>query len=112
MRRLIALLLTATARAIPEPPNLDQRVSTPPPALLAPAPAAGVALPKPPETRPTALEPVKLTYDSAPMIALAKNPTVTAGIATVREYIAKTEVTAAAARPQAGPRSTPPCPCR
>ncbi|MFN8611378.1 MAG: TolC family protein [Vulcanimicrobiota bacterium] len=100
MRRLIALLLTATARAIPEPPNLDQRVSTPPPALLAPAPAAGVALPKPPETRPTALEPVKLTYDSAPMIALAKNPTVTAGIATVREYIAKTEVTAAAARPQ------------
>ncbi|MBS2034878.1 TolC family protein [bacterium] len=101
MKRLLALMLTGAAWAIPEPPNLDQRVNTPPPALMAPVPApARQALPKPPETRPTVVETVKLTYDSAPMIALAKNPTVTAGIATVREYIAKVEVTAAAARPQ------------
>jgi outer membrane protein len=98
MKRAMFLLFMGGAWAIPEPPNLDQPGSIPPPALM--APAAPRVLPTPPATKATAVDPVKLTYDSAPMIALAKNPTVTVGIANVREFIAKAEVTAAAARPQ------------
>jgi outer membrane protein len=98
MKRFLPLLLAGTAWAIPEPQNLDSRTTPAPPALMAPAPVAPRVLPNPPAVKPTAVEKVKLTYDNAPLIALAKNPTVTSGIAQVRELMAKAEVTAAAAR--------------
>lgn len=94
MKRLLPLLLASTAWAIPEPANLDSHNAVTPPALM--TPATPRLLPSPPEVKPTAVEKVKLTYESAPLIALAKNPTVTAGIASVREYMAKAEVTASA----------------
>lgn len=95
MKRLLPLLLAGTAWAIPEPQNLDARATTPPPAMMAPATTTRV-LPNPPAVKPTAVEKVQLTYENAPLIALAKNPTVTAGIASVREFMAKAEVTNAA----------------
>ncbi len=96
MKRILFLLLASTAWAIPEPANLDSHNAIAPPALMAPATTR--VLPSPPEVKPTAVEKVKLTYENAPLIALAKNPTVTAGIASVREYMAKAEVTASAQR--------------
>ncbi|MBX3169687.1 MAG: TolC family protein [Candidatus Eremiobacteraeota bacterium] len=97
MKRLLPFLLAGSAWAIPEPQNLDSRVAPAPPALMAPATTARL-LPSPPAVKPTAVEKVQLTYENAPLIALAKNPTVTAGIASVREYMAKAEVTASAQR--------------
>ena len=96
------LALSATAWATPEPPGVPldaPRVGPPPPAIAAPNPLPSRVLPKPPGGMVSPLEKQVLTYEEAPLIALAKNPTVTAGIATVREYIAKAEVTAAPARP-------------
>lgn len=95
MKRLLPLLLAIPAWAIPEPANLDSHNAPTPPALLAPTTRI---LPNPPAVKPTAVEKVQLTYENAPLIALAKNPTVTAGIASVREYMAKAEVTASAQR--------------
>ena len=96
MKRLLPLLLIGTAWAIPEPENLDSRSAPAPPALMAPAPGVTRVLPNPPAVKPTAVEKVKLSYEGAPLIALAKNPTVTAGIAQVRELMAKAEVIGAA----------------
>ena len=59
------------------------------------------SLPAPPTQSESGLESQTLDYDSAPLLALANNPTVSASLAMVREALAKSEVSAAPGRPQA-----------
>ena len=91
---LLMWALAGQAMAIPTPPA----IGLPPPLPSLP----GGSLPAPPAVPAQDSQAVQtLSYESAPLLALANNPKVTASLATVREALAKTEVTAAPARPQA-----------
>lgn len=85
-RLLLWSALVAGARAIPVP-----ALGTPPPVRSLPAPPPVVVAP--------ARQATHLSYDQAPLLALANNPRITASLASVRESLAKAEVLAAPARP-------------
>lgn len=67
----------------------------PMPSALVPRP-----LPAPPKSAPPVQTKQSLDYENAPLVALAKNPRVTASLANVREAIAESEKAASPARPQ------------
>jgi len=78
-RVVCLLLLVPPCRALPLSSSLD--------------------LPAPPAAPAPSQDAQTLDYDMAPLLALANNPRVTASLATVREALARAEVSAAPARP-------------
>jgi len=71
-----------------------------PPAIGSPPPLPAATLPAPPKAAEPTLDVQSLSYETAPLLALANNPRVSVSLANVREALAKSEVSAAPARPQ------------
>lgn len=65
-----------------------------------PITAHPVTLPAPPPVAPAVVASETLTYEGAPLIALARNPRIPAKLALVREAYAKAELNASPARPR------------
>lgn len=104
MKKWVLLWALAMPGAAREPvltPAAVPAILAAPPSISAASPVVpATSLPAPPEEKTPAAEVQTLTYESAPLLALANNPKVAASLASVRELIAKSEVLAAPGRPQ------------
>jgi outer membrane protein TolC len=87
------MALPGLALANPSAPALHQ-----PPPIAVPKIKGG--LPAPPPVPASKAEPRRLSYESAPLLALAHNPTLAASLTKVRADMAQAEINAAASRPQ------------